>query len=75
MSLQGIQQEVQMFQSSVMKLSGSIGQAAVLWRDQKYSDLSSSVSQVASQAKDVIVSGERCCSSVSAFQKIAAEEC
>lgn len=74
MGAQDISKEMQAFQAAIQKLSGSIGQASALWRDPKYSELSSSVGEIASQSKDVLVSGERCCSSVIKFDKIAGED-
>ncbi|MBQ3330156.1 MAG: hypothetical protein IJG87_03145 [Ruminococcus sp.] len=62
-----------MFQLSVKKLSDSVGQASSLWKDDKFSQLSLSVSQVANQAKRVMVTGERVCTSLDKFDSIASE--
>lgn len=74
MSTENIRKEMQAFQSSVKKLSSSIGSASALWKDEKFSELSSSVSEIANQSKDVILAGDRCCSSIDKFNKIAAEK-
>ncbi len=68
-----IHKEMDMFQASVMKLSREIGKAAVLWNDSKYSELSSTISGIANISKDVIVAGDRCCSSIGKFEEIASE--
>lgn len=69
-----IRKEMDMFQESVMRLSREIGKAAILWNDSKYAELSSSVSQIANASKNVIVAGDKCCSSVSKMEEIAAEK-
>lgn len=68
-----IKQEMQVFEAAVKRLSAGIGQASVLWGDEKYSELSASVSEIANQSKDVIVSGDKCCSSIDKFMSIASE--
>lgn len=74
MSSAKIRKDLQLFQSSVKKLSTGVGQASSLWKDEKYSELSSSVSQVASQSKQVMVTGDRVCASLDKFDKISAEK-
>lgn len=74
MGAHGISKEIRAFQAAVQKLSGGVSQASALWRDSKYSELSSSVGEIATQSRDVMVSGERCCSTVSKFEKIADED-
>ena len=69
-----IRKEMDMFQESVMRLSREIGKAAILWNDPKYAELSSSVSQIANASKNVIVAGDKCCSSVGKMEEIAAEK-
>ena len=69
-----IRKEMDVFQASVMKLSREIGKAATLWNDPKYAELSSSVSQIANASKNVIVAGDKCCSSITKMEKIAAEK-
>lgn len=61
------------FQSAVKKLSADIGKASDLWKDEKFSELSHSISQIAAQSKDVLISGNKCCSQIEKFQKIASE--
>ena len=48
--------------------------ASSLWKDEKFSKLSSSVAKIANQSKDVMVMGDRCCSSIDKFEKIASEQ-
>ncbi len=74
MSSENIKKEMQIFQASVKKLSTGVGAASSLWRDEKFSDLSLSVAEIANQSKDVIIAGDRCCSSIDKFEKIASEE-
>lgn len=74
MDTRSIKQEMQSFEASVKRLSAGVGQASVLWRDEKYSELSASVSEIASQSRDVLVSGQRCCASVEKFISIAGEK-
>lgn len=74
MSSTEIRKDLQEFQAAVKKLSDGIGRASPLWNDAKFSELSSSVANVATQSKDLMVSGERCCSTIDKFEKIAAEK-
>ena len=74
MSSEAIKKELQIFNSSIKKLSSGIGKASVLWGDAKFAELSSSISVIANQSKDVIMSGEKCCSSIDNFSKIASEK-
>ena len=69
-----IKKDLQDFQAAVKKLSDGVGRASSLWSDAKYSELSSSVSHVATQSKDLMMSGDRCCSSIDKFDRIAAEK-
>ena len=73
MSSASIRKDLQLFQASVKKLSAGVGQASSLWKDEKFSELSSSVSQVATQSKQVMMTGDRICASLDKFDKIAAE--
>lgn len=74
MGTENIRKELQIFQASVKKLSAGVGAASSLWKDGKFSELSSSVAEVANQSKDVMVAGDRCCSSIEKFEKIASEK-
>lgn len=69
-----VRKEMQIFQSSVKKLSAGISRASSLWKDKKFSELSASIGEVATNSKNVIVAGDRCCSSVDKFNKIVAEK-
>lgn len=73
MSSAEIRKDLQEFQAAVRKLSDGVGKASALWADAKFAELSVSVSKVAVQSKDLMVSGERCCSSIDRFNSIAAE--
>ena len=73
MSSGEIRKELDQFQRSVKKLSAGVGKASNLWQDNKYQELSSSVSAVANMSRDVILSGEQCCSSIDKVDKIASE--
>lgn len=74
MTSENIKKEIEIFQSAVKKLSNSIGRASSLWKDDKFSELSSSVREIASQSKEIIVMGDRCCSSIAKFEKITSEK-
>ena len=69
-----IRKDIDEFQKAVQKLSSGVGKAASLWGDRKYSELSAAVRTVANMSKDVIVSGDRCCSAIDKFNKIASEQ-
>lgn len=69
-----LRKELNDFQLAVKKLSVGIGKATPLWRDEKFSELSHSISQIAAQSKDVLISGDKCCSQIEKFQKIASEQ-
>ena len=73
MSSVQIRKELDQFQKSVKKLSIGIAKASNLWQDNKYQELSASVSAVANMSRDVILSGEQCCSSIDKVDKIASE--
>lgn len=71
MGAEKIKIEMKTFQTSVKRLSAGVSQASILWKDEKFSELSSSVSEVANQSKNIMVSADRCCSSIDKFEKIA----
>lgn len=74
MGTENIKKELQIFQTSVKKLSAGVGVASPLWKDEKFSELSSSVAEIANQSKEVMVTGNRCCSSIDKFEKIVSEQ-
>lgn len=74
MGVENIKKEMQLFQFSIKNLSTGISRAASLWKDEKFSELSASIGEVANNSKNVMVAGDRCCSSVDKFNKIAAEK-
>lgn len=74
MGIENIQREMQVFQSSIRNLSAEISQASSLWKDEKFSELSASIGEVANNTKNVMVAGDRCCSSVGKFNKITEEK-
>lgn len=74
MATENIKREMQIFQSSIKNLSTGINRASSLWKDEKFSELSASIGEVANNSKNVMVAGDRCCSSVDKFNKIAAEK-
>lgn len=69
-----IKSDVDSFQGYVQKLSGDVQSAAALWRDSQYSDLMSGISTIATQARDVIVAGDKLCESINKFFEVAEEE-
>lgn len=74
MGVESIRKEMNLFQTSVRNLSAGVGNASSLWKDEKFSELSASVAEVAKNSRDVLISGERCCSSLDKFNQIAAEK-
>lgn len=62
------------FQNAVKKLGSDVNKAATLWNDEKFSELSAAISEVANMSRDVIVAGDRCCNSIDKFEKIASEK-
>lgn len=68
-----IRQDVDAFQLAVRKLSGEIGKASSLWSDAKFFELSAVISVIANISRDVIVTGDKCCSSIDKFAKISEE--
>lgn len=75
MGTEKIRKEMQIFQASIKRLSVGVGRVSNLWKDEKFSELSSSLSEVANQSKIIIVAADRCCTSIDKFEKIAAEKC
>lgn len=71
---QQIKHELEGFQSSIQKLSIGIKEAAFLWKDPKYSDISSEIVQVANQSKAVLIAGDKSCENINKFFKLASEE-
>lgn len=71
---QKIKKDVDAFSSAVQRLGSGIKSASSLWKDSKYSELSSEIGQIANLSKGVIVSGDRCSNSIEKFYKIAEEE-
>jgi len=74
MGTENIRKEMQIFQASIKNLSAGISRASSLWKDEKFSELSSSIGEIANNSKTVMVTGDRCCSSIDKFNKIAAEK-
>lgn len=74
MGTEDIRKEMQIFQSSIKNLSAGISRASSLWKDEKFSELSASIGEVANNSKNVMVAGEHCCSAVDKFNQIASEK-
>ena len=49
-------------------------QMAALWRDPKYSELSSEMTQIANLSKTVLTAGDKSCEAINKFFKVASEE-
>lgn len=62
------------FQLSVQRLSSGIQAASSLWRDPKYAELASEITQIANQSRTVLVSGDTCCDSIEKFFAVAEEQ-
>lgn len=67
-------QELKGFEDAIRNLSMTIRAAGALWKDEKYTELSQSVIQVANLSKRVLEAGERSERSASNFDSIAAEK-
>lgn len=71
---QQIKRDLDDFQAAVQKLSSGVKTASSLWRDPKYSQLSSELTQIANSSKSVITTGDKSCETINKFFKIASEE-
>lgn len=71
---QQIKRELAVFQSSVQKLGAGIKSASSLWKDPKYSELSSEITQIANLSRTVLVTGDKSCEVINKFFKVANEE-
>lgn len=69
-----LKRDLETFQNFVKKLSTGVKNASDIWKDEKYSKLTSEVTQIAHESKDVLTAGDRCCSSLDRFEKLASEE-
>lgn len=74
MGTEDIRKEMQIFGASIKNLSAGISRASSLWKDEKFTELSVSIGEVANNSKNVMVAGDRCCSSVDKFNRIASEK-
>lgn len=71
---QQIKRELAVFQSSVQRLGAGIKSASSLWKDPKYSELSSEIMQIANLSRTVLVAGDKSCEVINKFFKVASEE-
>lgn len=71
---QQIKRELEAFQSSVQKLGAEIKSASSLWKDPKYSELSSEITQIANLSRTVLVVGDKSCEVINKFFKVASDE-
>ena len=71
---QQIKRQLAVFQSSVQKLGAGIKSASSLWKDPKYSELSSEITQIANLSRTVLVAGDKSCEVINKFFKVANEE-
>ena len=74
MSSQMIKKNIDRFQNSVKKLGSDVNKATALWNDEKFSELSAAIGEIANMSRDVILAGDRCCNSIDKFEKIADEK-
>ncbi len=71
---QKIETDVDMFQSYVQKLSANVQSIGSLWNDPQFFDLLNGISKIASQARDVIITGDKLCETINRFYNIAENE-
>lgn len=71
---QQIKRDLDGFQSSVQKLGTGIKAASSLWKDPKYFELSSEITQIANLSRTVLVAGDKSCDVINKFFKVASEE-
>lgn len=69
-----IRTDLDRFQTMVRKLGSDVGQASVLWEDEKYAELSAAIRVIADMSKNLIVAGDQCCASVDRFAQISEEQ-
>lgn len=74
MSEKQIRDQVSYFEGVVHNLSSEIGKVSTLWQDSKYSELYTSVAQVATLSRDFMAAGDKCINSLSQFNKISDEK-
>lgn len=74
MSEKQIRDQVSYFEGVVHNLSLEIGKVSTLWQDSKYSELYTSVAQVATLSRDFMAAGDKCINSLSQFNKISDEK-
>lgn len=74
MGTESIRKEMQVFQTSVKKLSIGTKRVSFLWKDEKFSGLSTSIEEVANNSKNLMVAGDRCCYIMDKFNKIVSEK-
>ena len=61
---QQIKRDIDNFQMAVQKLGTGIKAASALWRDPKYSELSSEMTQIANLSKTVLTAGDKSCEAI-----------
>lgn len=71
---QPIKRELDGFLIAVQKLSAEVRGASTLWKDPKYSELSSELAQVAGQSRTVLLAGDKSCNAIDKFFDVAGEE-
>lgn len=71
---QQIRSDLSSFQMSIQRLSSGIKGAASLWKDPKYSELASEISQIANESRAVLVAGYKSCETIEKFFKVSSEE-
>lgn len=68
---QQIKRDIDNFQMAVQKLGTGIKAASALWRDPKYSELSSEMTQIANLSKTVLTAGDKSCEAISLLSRSA----
>ena len=69
-----IKKQVSAFQKIVQELGTEINNAGALWNDSKFQELSTSIGEIASNSRDVIMSGESYSALLMRFEQIASEK-
>lgn len=72
-SISGLKNELEKFKFSTVKISERVNGVGNIWNDGNFVSLRVQIVDLAKASKTVIESGERTCSSMDKFFKIAAE--
>lgn len=68
-----LQKDLEELQKAVKKLGGRINQSGLNWKDEKFTQLTVGVNDIARSSKQVLAAGSRCQSALRRFHSIESE--